>query len=210
MSRTPDSPMTQDAWRTYGYWAFWVGIAFFGIYPTSNWLTSLRAGTYALYIPAELNIPFWPEFIWLYLSMYVLFAFPPFFLGTQRLQALGKQLVIATALCGLAFLVFPAHLGFERVIPDAGLYRPIFQNLFTIDQPHNMAPSLHIVFSSMILLALLDVTRRQPLRLLWWIWLVLVCASTLLVHQHHLIDVITGLLLTLLMRTWIKPKEHHD
>ncbi len=207
MHHPSESSLTIDAWRTYGYWAFWVGIAFFSVYPTCNWLTSLRDETYALYVPAELGIPFWPEFIWIYLSMYVLFSFPPFFLGKQRLRVLGKQLVIATILCGIAFLAVPTHLGFARVVPDAGLYQAIFQNLFIIDQPHNMAPSLHIVFSAMILLALLDVIRRRPLRLLLWLWLVLICASTLVVHQHHLIDVFTGLLVVVLLRIWITPRE---
>lgn len=209
MAHTSESSLTLDAWRTYGYWAFWVGIAFFSVYPTCNWLTSLRDETYALYVPAELGIPFRPEFIWVYLSMYVLFAFPPFFLGPQRLRALGKQLVSATILCGLVFLALPAHLGFARIVPEDGLYRSLFQNMFTIDQPHNMAPSLHIVFSAMILLALLDVSRQRPLRLLWWMWLVLLCTSTLLVHQHHLIDVFTGLLVAVLFRFWITPRESH-
>ena len=34
-------------WKTYGIWALWVGIAFFSIYPTCNWLTSQRSNTYA-------------------------------------------------------------------------------------------------------------------------------------------------------------------
>lgn len=209
MTDTADASHTLDAWRAYGYWAFWVGIAFFSVYPTCNWLTGLRGSTYALYIPEELAIPFLPYFIWLYLSMYLLFVFPPFFLGPQRLYALGKQLVIATLLCGVLFLIFPAHLGFDRVIPQDALYQSLFQTLFTIDQPHNMAPSLHVVFSALILLALQDVTQNVTRRVIWWTWLALICASTLLIHQHHLIDVFTGLLIAVFFRTWITPRRHH-
>src|SRR5437660_6364389 len=79
--------------RTYFLWSIWVGIAFFSVYPTMNWITSLRRGPLHLYVAAELGIPFIPQFIWAYLSMYVLFLMPPLFMPAARMPALGKQLI---------------------------------------------------------------------------------------------------------------------
>ena len=75
--------------RTYSIWSFRVGVAFFGVYPTMNWLTSLRPAQFHLYFASELAIPFVPQFIWAYLSMYVLFALPLFFVPAEH-AALGQ------------------------------------------------------------------------------------------------------------------------
>lgn len=196
-------------WKTYGFWAFWVGVAFFSIYPTCNWLTSLRPEPLALYIEPELNIPFVPEFVWVYLSMYVLFIAPPFFLDVAHLRSLGKQLVLGTITSGVIFIIFPSSLGFWRIAPERPLYNSLFSNLFSIDLPHNMVPSLHVVFSSIILLSLVESSKSTMAKYFWWSWLALICLSTLLVHQHHLFDVIAGLALALYCRYWVKKGEIH-
>ena len=76
---------SREAWKTYAFWAMWVGVAFFSVYPTCNWLTSLRGEYFSLYFAAELNVPFVPEFIVVYLSMYILFMTPPFFMASREL-----------------------------------------------------------------------------------------------------------------------------
>ena len=191
----------------YGFWAFWVGVAFFAIYPTCNWLTSQRACSWALYWDPELQLPFVPGFFWIYVSMYVLFLMPPFFLNVAQLSALGKQLIAATVVSGLIFLLIPTHLGFGRELPQNPFYSALYANLFSIDLPHNMVPSLHIVFSAIILLSIIDASANLIAKYFWWIWLGLICASTLLVHQHHLLDVGTGLLLALVVNRYLPKRE---
>lgn len=199
----------QDIWKTYGYWAFWVGVAFFSVYPTCNWLTSLREVTYPLYVDMELSIPLVPEFFWLYMSMYVLFLLPPFFLNTVQLKSLGKQLILATITSGIIFLLIPTQLGFERIRPDDPFYSSLYAQLFTIDLPHNLVPSLHVIFSAIIVFALLYGMKNNVAKILTWVWLALLCLSTLLVHQHHLLDVITGLLIAVFFRIYYKNGEKH-
>jgi membrane-associated phospholipid phosphatase len=199
-----------NVWKTYAFWAMWVGVAFFLVYPTCNWLTSLRGEYFSLYFPGELNVPFVPELILIYLSMYVLFAMPPFFLQAAELTALGKQLIAGTLLSGLIFMLLPARLGFVRQVPEGGFFGPLFSNMFAVDMPHNMVPSLHVVFSALILLALTGATTSESYRLFWYGWLLVICASTMLVHQHHLIDVIAGLALAFLLRKRIIKREQDE
>jgi membrane-associated phospholipid phosphatase len=195
-------------WRIYAYWSFWVSIAFFTIYPSCNWLTA-RRNALDLYIPAELNIPFIPEFVWVYLSLYVLFLIPPFALDPVRMRTLGVQLVAATIFCGVIFILLPAKLGFERIVPNNPFYGKLFTNLFSVDLPHNMVPSLHVVFSALILLAASDGPRSKLTKPIFLGWLVLICVSTLLVHQHHLIDVVAGLFVAMMFRHFIGKGESH-
>ena len=184
-------------WRTYGLWALCVGIAFFAIYPTCNWWTAQRTLRFHVYLESELRVPFVPEAVWLYFSMYALFLAPPVFLGVGALRALGPQILGATLLSGLIFLLVPTELGFARAVPDSPLYAAIFDAIFSVDLPHNMVPSLHVVWSGLILLALRDYAG-SPSRVryaLLSLWLTTICASTLFVHQHHLADVLASLLL---------------
>jgi membrane-associated phospholipid phosphatase len=201
---------SRDAWKTYAFWAIWVGVAFFSVYPTSNWLTALRGEHFSLYFAAELNVPFVPEFIVVYLSMYVLFMTPPFFLQVAELAALGKQLIVGTLLSGLIFMLLPAKLGFERQIPKDEWLASFYSTLFAIDMPHNMVPSLHVVFSALIVFSLAESETGGRFRLSWYGWLAVICASTLLVHQHHLIDIVAALVLVYLVRKNIVKSQSHE
>jgi membrane-associated phospholipid phosphatase len=51
------------------------------------------------------------------------------------------------------------------------------------------------------LLAFMDVATRR-LRVVYVLWLAAVCASTVLTHRHHLLDVAAGLAITFAIRSW--------
>ena len=195
------------AWKAYWFWSFWVGITFFAVYPTCNLLTAKRSTTYPLYMNSELTIPLVPEFFWAYISMYILFLLPPFFLVVPQLARLGKQLIASTLVSGVIFLLLPAELGFERISPESPLYAGIFSGLFTIDLPHNLVPSLHVIFTSLIIFSLLEVPLTKYLKYVLWGWLTLICISTLLIHQHHILDIIIGLLIAIFFRKYYKAVE---
>lgn len=197
-------PPTQR-FAVYAIWGVWVGLVFFSIYPTMNWLTGQRTGHNELFFQVELGLPFVPEFIWVYLSMYALFLLPPFFLNPLELKRLASELIIATIVSGAIFLLLPARLGFERALPEAPVYKAIFQGIFSVDQPFNLVPSLHIVYSTAISFAVIAQAGRYTRRFMV-IWLLMIMASTVLVHQHHLLDVVTGFMLAVLMRTLLEKR----
>ena len=188
-----------EAARTYAVWAGWSGAAFFAVYPATNWLASQRSSTSELYLAAELGVPFVPQFIWPYLSMYALFLAPLFLVPAARLPSLGKQLIAGTFVSGLAFTLLPAKLGFQRTLPADPAYAAIYERMFGIDLPHNLVPSLHLVFSATIALACADAANAW-VRAAVYAWLAAITLSTVLVHQHHVIDVLTAFLLVYLLR----------
>ena len=121
---------TKTRWKTYWIWFFWVSLAFFTVYPLCNWFTAQRSFYFSPYFEFELAIPLVKEFFWIYVSMYLLFFIPPFVLDRQQLKSMGKQLVIATLISGLIFLLLPAKLGFPRLLPDDPFYAKIFTHIF--------------------------------------------------------------------------------
>ena len=52
---------------------------------------------------------------------------------------------------GACFLLFPSRLGFDRLAPVAG-YEWIFGLIHRLDLPHNLAPSLHVSWSLILML----------------------------------------------------------
>ncbi len=196
------SDATKAHWKTYWIWFFWVSLAFFTVYPLCNWFTAQRSFYFSPYFEFELAIPLVKEFFWPYFSMYLLFFVPPFILNRQQLSLMGKQLVIATLISGLTFLLLPAKLGFPRLIPDDPFYAKIFTQMFALDLPYNTVPSLHIVFSTILVLHINKASQSPILKLLMMIWLILLYISTILVHQHHLLDIITGFLVAFVLFRW--------
>jgi hypothetical protein len=197
LSGIDDTPRNRI--RLYAYWGGLAGIVFFAVYPTLNWFTSTRAHRLHLYVAPELAIPLVPQFIWPYLSMYPLLLAPLFLLPASRMPALGRQLIAGTIAAGLIFLVLPADLGFIRVVPSDPMYAKIFAGLFGLDRPHNLVPSLHVVWSCAIILACTDVARPITRGLLY-AWLAIVIVSTVLVHQHHVMDAVAALALVFILR----------
>ena len=194
-------------WRTYGRWTG-INLLVFGVlYPLVNWLTGVRASTFGLYLDGERAIPFLPAWIWIYLSINLLFMLPPLFMRASDMPLLGKRMLAATVAGCAIFLLLPARLGFERVVPADGLYNPVFGGLFQADGPHNLVPSLHVTYASLCILSFQAAARGWLARAAWGLWLAAIMASTVLVHQHHLLDVASGLLLAVAIVRWMREGE---
>ncbi|AWH87834.1 phosphatase PAP2 family protein [Limnobaculum parvum] len=181
--------------KTYLSYSCWVGVFFFGLYPIINWFTSTRTNFFTFYVAAELAIPFIPVFVWFYLSMYLVFMLPVFFLNSSELKRLAYELITVTIVGAIIFLLFPAQLGFIRQLPESDIYREIFEYIFSLDQPHNLVPSLHVAYSVTIVLAIVQ-HSRSLVRYGLLIWLSGLILSTVFTHQHHLLDILTGALLS--------------
>ena len=184
-------PARQDL-LVYARWAIFLDVLFIVVYGACNWITSQRSDLLRLYFDWELAIPFTPAMVWVYLSLFALFPLPAFALRAGALRALGRRLCFATLVSGAFFLLLPARLGFERpaIVPE---YEIAFAFIHVLDLPHNLVPSLHISWSGLILYSVHAVSARWARRLLE-LWFGMICAAVVLVHQHHVLDVIGGVL----------------
>jgi len=173
-------------------WAAFLTVLFLPVYGLCNWFTSQRPARYQLWFDWELGIPFVPGMVWVYLSLFVCFFLPMFALRAPALNALCKRLAFAVVVSALGFLLLPAQMGLER---PAGISASstAFQWIYLLDPPHNLVPSLHVSWSALFLGALRQASPAWLRRVLE-AWLISLCASVLLVYQHHLLDLIGGLL----------------
>ena len=107
----------------------------------------------------------------------------------------------AAYLCTLAitlacFLLLPAELRRPEV-PGTDFFSRLTRFVYFVDQPNNLCPSLHVVCSYYCWRALWD-TEGIPLwyRRFNFVFLLLVCASILLVKQHLIVDIPAGVLVS--------------
>ena len=117
-----------------------------------------------------------------------------------------RRLVVASLIGGLVFLALPAQLGFRRAhaMPASG--SRLYDGIYRIDNRFNTVPSFHVIYTASILLAFIEVATPR-LRRLYLAWLVVVCASTVLTHRHHLLDVAAGLAIAVAVRAVFRAAD---
>lgn len=171
------------------------------IYHAANWLTDVRSYRVRVHLDAELDMPFVPPFILGYLSMNLVFVPAPFILRNRdELAALARCLITVTAVAGVSFLLFPAELAYPPCEP--GDWSRLFAVARAMALPYNLVPSLHVAMSCICLsiyAAHCEVTGKVFLGA----WAAAIALSTLLTHQHHLVDVATGLALAVAGKRFI-------
>lgn len=183
--------------KTLGYAVGWGGVlgAWFSlIFYGADAITAQRH----LHVPPhfvwELRLPFVPAVTVVYLSIHLLLAAAPVLVRTRReLRALALALCADVLVAGVGFILYPSELAFPAP-PTSGIWFPIFHFADELNGTYNLVPSLHVALSVTCVAAYARrVAGRRALRL--WLWAVAISISTLLMHQHHVIDVTTGWLL---------------
>lgn len=182
--------------RTYFYWLIFNTIIFVCLYPILNFLAAQRS-VYTLYLQAELNIPFYPWAIIPYLSLPLLILANYIVIQKHRIKSLGIQFLAMTITASFIFYLYPTELGFTRMIPN-GIWERPYQLLFWFDLPHNLFPSLHAGYTILLAAATRASLRLLYMRLGYDIWVILILLSLLCTHQHHVIDVLSGVVLAII------------
>lgn len=176
----------------------WVAIVlsiFLVTYLTANQLAVQNPHRYEMYMDWELSIPLVPWMIVVYLSYVGVFLLLPFIMKSgYSIICLAYGFLAAILASTFVFVIFPGELGYHRPEYVQG-FDVLFQSLYDIDKPHNLYPSLHVTFSSLTALGIRHQVRAEWFRKLIFGWAVMIAASVVLVHQHHIFDVLTGLIL---------------
>ncbi len=170
------------------------------LYTVTNLLSDSFENKAQMFFHWELDIPLIPCFIILYVSFYPLLILGFLACRTKiELQNLTGQMIFCAIIAAIIFVIFPGELGYTRT-EDTGLFKPVYDLLFELDRPSNLYPSLHIAFSYVSLGFVLGQTRSAIFKFLLVLWFIGICSSVILVHQHHLFDILTGLALALVAR----------
>lgn len=162
-------------------------------------------------------LPFVPWMMVPYVSFYAYFPLM-FWMGArddrrQQAERLTQRLIQATWIAFALFLVVPVEVDLRHQISEVGgVLGVVFDMLHAWDTPYNAWPSLHVLQSLLVVLTVRawlqdDASAGALLYGLMWAAWVLLCVSTVLVKQHYLFDVATGIIIgATAWKVWFKPE----
>lgn len=166
------------------------------VYGGADWVTAQRTTRFAVHWEMERHMPFVPGMVVFYMSLYLLFVAAPFILrASHELRALTATLASVIFAAGVCFLAFPAELAHEAQ-HDWGVWRRWYEVADRMNLQYNLAPSLHVTLS-IVCIDIFAARASLPGKAFFWLWGAAIALSTLLIHEHHLLDVATGWLLAL-------------
>jgi membrane-associated phospholipid phosphatase len=185
--QTPSSPL----WRLFILEVAGLSCLWLLVYGGANWIAGLHHYRVKLWSEKELAIPFIPAAAIVYLSLFPMLWLSPFVLHTvHQLRAFGKIIALTIVISGIGFVAFP----FEPAYPSQrtyGFVGVIFHFADVINLRYNMLPSLHVAMAAACAYVY-GFGNGTAARVLWWTWAVAIAFSTLVTHQHHVIDVVVG------------------
>ena len=168
------------------------GAAFVVCYVGPNYYASISDVHYRFYFSWESAIPFYPSWIYIYLTISLWFLLPLFVLDAEAIRKLSRAFLVTTLIGGVCFMLFPAQSPFDRSQHQVGS-NAVYQLVYFLDKPHNLVPSLHIAYG--ILFLCVFQAKKVSGLLLWYVWAAAMMVSVLLTHQHSIMDIIGGMLL---------------
>ncbi|MBO7710775.1 MAG: phosphatase PAP2 family protein [Lachnospiraceae bacterium] len=153
---------------------------------------------YCFALAVDEKIPFVPSFILIYLLSFA-FWIAGYLLASYDSPRACYQItvgnIIAEAAAFLIFILLPTTM--ERAqINGTGIFNDLTAWFYRIDQPDNLFPSVHCLESWICFCSALTITHAprwyRPFSL---VCALLICASTVLVKQHVVVDIPAGILL---------------
>ncbi len=192
--------------RGYFLQFFKIFSLFAAVYTLTAFLAATRTSNYNFAFAWEAQIPIVGAAVWLYLSIVLLFVLPPFCVRRlDELKGLSRGLCAGIVIAGVIFYLFPAGVMWPRAVDGQNLPWALTY-LHEIDKPFNTLPSLHVFFATVFTAF---VSRRVRRARIWlWPWWAGICVSVLLVHQHHVLDIVAGAALAVfVLRLIIEPSS---
>jgi len=181
--------------------SYYIGFLF--LWSLSHELSDMRTVRYPLYFAWEANITFRGWALPLYFSLDIaVIVFPFLFTSWRDAIAPVGTLLIQTAIAAIFFVLVPIDPGYETT----GVWGPYFYEYFGLENLSrwNHAPSLHV--SYVFTMAWIIGTRYGKTTMtIALIWAVAVSVSTMLVHEHHLICVLSGFVLFIFTMVSVYP-----
>lgn len=185
------------------------GLVWCVVYGGASLFTGLHGYRVDVHMPWEMRIPFVPAVAPLYLSLNLLVLAPWVVFRTRReLLPWWSALIAQTCIAGVFFVLVPVDPVFPARHVE-GAMAGIFALTDLLNLDHNAFPSLHVAFACTGAAAI--ASRLTG----WWrgvpaLWAAAIAVSTVLLHEHHVIDVVGGGLLATSTLRWLLPRTRSE
>lgn len=158
---------------------------------------------YIMYSKLDNYIPFVKEMVVPYLFWYIYIVVALIYLGFNSKDDFYKLtgfMFIGMTICFFIYLLFPNGQNLRPSIVENDFFSNLIRTIYISDTPTNSAPSMHVLDSIAVHLAITRCNKLKNKRYIQYtsaIIMVLIIASTVMIKQHSIIDVIYGVILSL-------------
>lgn len=156
------------------------------------------------YLPLDDKIPFLPPFIVAYVSWYPFLAIPALVLlikeDREAFIRYAAFIIAGFSISLLICMIWPNCQNLRPAEVDtSNLFGFLIHAIYSADTNTNVLPSMHVVGCFAVVSACFDSKYLRKMRVPGLIWGILICASTVFVKQHSILDVFAGLALGLVI-----------
>ncbi|MDP3385695.1 MAG: phosphatase PAP2 family protein [Eubacteriales bacterium] len=158
-----------------------------------------------LYHPIDSKIPFVKEMVVPYVVWYLYILVPLAYFAFKSPDDFKKLCMFMFTGMTISYLIFylvPNGQNLRPIITETDIFSRIISSIYTTDHPTNSLPSMHVILSvavnaSICNSAIFD--KCKKLKLFSILLCILICASTVFIKQHSILDVVAGLIVSSLL-----------
>lgn len=182
---------------------------------TFQWLEKNVVPKYIIHCKLDEVIPFCETFIIPYILWFPYVGGCFIWLmrrGWDDYKKLCLMVFSGLTICLAIYYVFPTGLNLRLAQNphETGVLYNMVRLLRAIDTPTNVCPSIHVMNTVMIFQAIcsLDQLKYRKVTIsLHFVMMVLICASTVLLDQHSVIDVVCGVMMSFVLHGLVYKVE---
>lgn len=172
-------------------------IIFLFLYEIAGKYSSALESVPSFYLDWEKDIPFVPWMVIPYISSGIFFISVFFICKTKEsLYTLVKRINFITIVSAVSFFIFPLKFAFEKPEVKNNFLNFFFHFIERMDTDFNQCPSLHMSYAVIFMIVFYKEIKSK-VKYLFCGWFFLMGLSTIFIYQHHVIDIIFSLGLTL-------------
>lgn len=170
-----------------------------------NYLNQTTVPDIYLYHPIDSKIPFVKEMVVPYVLWY-LYIFVPLayfaFKSPDDFRKLCMFMFTGMTISYLIFYLVPNGQNLRPIITETDVFSRIINSIYSTDRPTNSLPSMHVILSVAVNASIYNSTilaKFKKLKLFSMLLCILICASTVFIKQHSILDVVAGLIVSSLL-----------
>lgn len=185
--------------KKYGH--FFLLIIFVFLILWFEYLKKTIVPVHIMYSPLDLSIPFIKEFILAYFFWFVYMAIGFVYFGMvsrKEYYRLLKFISLSMCFAYIIFILYPNGQFARPVVLGDDIFSKMVKFLYSTCETNNVFPSLHVANAVGVHLSVIysdKLKNKTLMKIVSSILLVLICASTVFVKQHSIIDVLGGFVL---------------
>ncbi|NUU96537.1 phosphatidic acid phosphatase [Marinitoga sp. 1135] len=193
-----------DKLRKYGHFLFL--LYYIVIYHLYKYTETINAvPKYVISSKIDYYIPFVKEMVvpYLFWYIYILMAIIYFgFKSKEDYYRLISFMFVGMTACYFIYMIYPNGQNLRPVIQSNDFFSNLIKNIYLNDTPTNTAPSIHVLDSLAVHFSIIksnEFKDNKIMRSVSFVIMSLIIASTVMIKQHSIIDIIYGIALSFIL-----------